>query len=598
MDRKYLMIDSTYRDRLLYPNPSEFIIPMNCPVGSNVFNSKNPIVGGYPATNFCFLSNTGQFTGVIVGGNPRAIQVDPSIDTLVGIGVAGNGTTLEQAMDMFTNLILTVAGDANMYRITGYDAVRRIIYISSSLLNFAVGVNYTILNTSTSQSIVLQGYSLSVNGFPVNDDGFFIATSESVYVWDVTIGEFRVGKLTNYSITLDTPFSAAWNVSDEYMVSTINNPQETERFEQIEPGIHCLRSGLWRYSVIHSGTGYTNQMIVRIVTEPDARPEYAIALARVIFTDTTSGISRLELLYCGDQYMNTGEYFALPDGEAFRDGLARIQVIQTAVGFRVNNNSTTMVGSYFMPILLTPEFTYNNTTNSLGITPNHTIPYQPNRRLSHISMVDGNTLNGLTPIVDVLYYKNKKIIMTQSLRSEEYQRFNAVNIGLFSAYNLYFVLPYARDGCVSMDYRGTMVSSNQMVCYAMTVNTLILPNQLLNLPFGSLTSSYPYVLLEVTNETASSGHNKSIIYSNNPNTVSATFVCSISDVNSPLVTKFINISSDRATQIIKFKPNDNLKFRVSMPDGRSFETEMKDYVPPLAANPLLQINCLIEIIRL
>jgi hypothetical protein len=106
------------------------------------------------------------------------------------------------------------------------------------------------------------------------------------------------------------------------------------------------------------------------------------------------------------------------------------------------------------------------------------------------------------------------------------------------------------------------------------------------------------VLLEITNETASSGHNKGVIYSNNPNTVSATFVCSISDINSPTITKFININSDRSTQIIKFKPNDNLRFRCLMPDGKTFETEIKDYLPPVGVNPLLQLNCLIEIIRL
>ena len=213
-------------------------------------------------------------------------------------------------------------------------------------------------------------------------------------------------------------------------------------------------------------------------------------------------------------------------------------------------------------------------------------------------MMEGNSFNGVSPIVDVFSYQDKKIILTQSMDTSLYSRFQCTNIDLFPEAFHYQILPFKGDGCVSMDYRGTTVSSNQMVCYALTVNTLILPNQILNLPYGALTSSYPYVLLEITNETASSGHNKSVIYSNNPNTVCATFVCSISDVNSPIITKFININSDRATQIIKFKPNDNLKFRISMPDGRTFETEIKDYLPPLQPNPLLQLNCLIEIIRL
>lgn len=598
MDRKYIMIDSTYRDRLLYPNPSEFIIPMNSPVGSNVFNSRNPLINGYPIVNFCFLSNTGEFSGAVVGGNPRGVQVDPSIDDLTGIDVPNIGTTLSEAMDMFINLYFRIDGDDNMYRIVGYDSVRRIIYLDSPVLNFVIGAGYSIINPSTAQSIVLQGYKLTLNGFPTNNDGFFIATSRAVYVWDLTLHEFRVGRLSNFSIVLDEPFSAGWNVSDQYMVSLTVSPLMVGQFVEFAPNVRYLSSGVWKHVITYPGTSYATNMVVKLVSVAESRPAYAIATARVLYTGVNGGISQLELLYCGQGYMSNAEYYALPEGQAFDPSLARVQITQTAVGFMVEGQTTAMCGCYFMPILSTPQFKYVQSTNKLQLSPNLSVPFVPDRMLSHVSIVGGNTLNGATPIVELLTYGDNTIIMTQPFEADAYLRFNANNISDFDPSFLFFVLPFYRDGCVSMDYRGSTVSSNQMVCYAMTVNTLILPNQILNLPFGSLTSSYPYVLLEITNETASSGHNKSVIYSNNPNTVTATFVCSISDVNSPLITKFINISSDRATQIIKFKPNDNLRFRLSMPDGRTFETEIKDYVPPLPPNPLLQMNCLIEIIRL
>jgi hypothetical protein len=584
----------------MYPSPAEFILPINTAIGNNVLNSKNPIATGYPVYNFCFLDAMGSFTGVIDGGNPRALQVDASINNLTGIGVANIDTSLDNAVDMFVNLSLQVAGDANTYTITSYDPVRRIIYLDTPVLNFVIGANYTIINPSTSSAIVLQGYKLAVNGFPVSNDGFFLSSSTEIYVWDLTLNEIRVGYLTNSTINLTHPFSAGWSVDDKYIISIDTIPSEYGVYNSVVPTNPILKSGVNRFTIVDPGVGYQNQMDVEIVEQFDTRPAYAIGIGKVIFTTTSGGVSRMDLLYCGDQYKMNTEYFLLPVGGVFRPRLATVKVLTTAVGFVVDNPTTDsdLTGSYMIPLLLTPEFTYDLSTDTISISPTNSLPFRPNRIIKNISMIDANSLNGLTPIVQTLFYQNKKIIMTQPLSPELYNRITASNIALFpEAYN-YYVVPFYKDGCVSMDYRGTFVSSNQMVCYGITVNTLILPNQILNLPFGSLTSSYPYVLLEITNETASSGHNKAVIYSNNPNTVSATFVCSISDVNSPTITKFININSDRSSQIIKFKPNDNLRFKIFMPDGKTFETETKDYLPPLSPNPLLQINCLIEIIRL
>lgn len=598
MDRKYLMIDSTYRDRFLYPNPAEFILPINTPAGNTVFNSKNPLLQGYAVHNFCFLDNSGSFSGLIVAGNPLAIQVADTIDNLTGLNDPLIGTTLDEANNIFLNLALTVAGDSNVYTITGYDPVRHIIYVDTPVIGFSIGNTYTIIDLSTPQSIVLQGYVLAVSGISRNNDGYFISSNKQVYVWDQTLNEVRTGYLQDRAIVLDESFSAGWSVSDRFSVS-LSSPVETGYYTPLAPGTPFLGTGLWRYELVAAGEGYTNGAEVQVVQMYESRPAYALAVARVSSTTTGGGIARMELLYCGDGYTASGEYYIQPVGEPFRPTLARLRVVATAVGFVVETSNTDLVGSYFMPLLVSPAFRIDPADPSLlQASPNNSMPYSPARILPDLTMTDGNTINGTTPIIGVLRYNDIQVILTQPFNTDAYSRFRCTNLSSFPEAFHYQIYRFARDGCIAMDYRGTTVSSNQMICYALTVNTLILPNQILNLPFGSLTSSYPYILLEITNETASSGHNKSVIYSNNPNTVNATFVCSISDVNSPVITKFININSDRSSQIIKFKPNDNLKFRISMPDGRTFETENKDYIPPLSPNPLLQINCLIEIVRL
>lgn len=598
MDRKYLMIDSTYRDRFLYPNPAEFILPINTPAGNTVFNSKNPILQGYTVHNFCFLDDSGSFTGTIVAGNPLAIQVADNIDNLTGLNNPLIGTTLDEASNMFLNLALTVGGDSNIYAITGYDPIRHIIYVDTSIIGFSIGNTYTIISQSTPQSIVLQGYVLAVSGISRNNDGYFISSNKPVYVWDQTLNEVRTGFLQDKAIVLDEPFSAGWSISDRFSVS-ISPPVDTGYYTPLAPGTSFLGTGLWRYELITAGEGYTNGAEVQVVEMYESRPAYALAVGRISNTTTGGGIARMELLYCGDGYTTSGEYYIQPVGDPFRPTLARLRVIATAVGFVIETSNTDLVGSYFMPLLMSPAFRINPSNPSLlQASPNNSMPFSPARILPDLTMMDGNTINGATPILDVLQYNDIQVILTQPFNAVAYSRFQCTNLESFPEVFHFQIYRFKRDGCVAMDYRGTTVSSNQMICYALTVNTLILPNQILNLPFGSLTSSYPYVLLEITNETASSGHNKSVIYSNNPNTVNATFVCSISDVNSPVITKFININSDRSSQVIKFKPNDNLKFRISMPDGRTFETENKDYIPPLSPNPLLQINCLIEIVRL
>ena len=158
------------------------------------------------------------------------------------------------------------------------------------------------------------------------------------------------------------------------------------------------------------------------------------------------------------------------------------------------------------------------------------------------------------------------------------------------------MLSFVTDTSRALNYSGSTVSSTQMVCYNARVASMTLPNQELDLPSGGLTSAYPYLFLELANDTAASAHNRNILYSNNPNAVFATFTCPISDVNAPTTTKFIKIFS-AGSQSFKFNPNDNLRVRLFMPDGQPFRTVRNDYLPPVGPNPLLQISILFEISR-
>ena len=160
------------------------------------------------------------------------------------------------------------------------------------------------------------------------------------------------------------------------------------------------------------------------------------------------------------------------------------------------------------------------------------------------------------------------------------------------------IQPFTRDSTSSLTYTGSTVSQNQMVCYEVSLVKLILPNVTLRNGIGGKISFYPYVYVELRNETSPSGGQKNIIYSNNPNSTTATFLVPIDNMPSPLISKFIHVSGNGATQTIKFKPNDNLSFRVFLSNGEDFVTIDSDNAPPELPNPYLQITALFQIQRL
>ena len=160
------------------------------------------------------------------------------------------------------------------------------------------------------------------------------------------------------------------------------------------------------------------------------------------------------------------------------------------------------------------------------------------------------------------------------------------------------LLSFSRDNETPLNYTGSTVSQNQMVCYEIELISLILPNKPLDNTIGGLIAFYPYLYVELTNATAPSGGTPGIIYSNNPNAHKALFRVAIDDTPTPVISKFIKVDGDGAVQTVKFKPNDNLHFRVYLQNGTLFATQEKDTAPPAEPDPFVQISAEFAIRRL
>ena len=137
-----------------------------------------------------------------------------------------------------------------------------------------------------------------------------------------------------------------------------------------------------------------------------------------------------------------------------------------------------------------------------------------------------------------------------------------------------------------------------MVCYEIELISLILPNKPLDNNIGGLIAFYPYLYVELSNVSAPSSGIKGIIYSNNPNANRALFRVGIDDTPTPAISAFIKVDGNGAVQTVKFKPNDNLYFRVYLQNGELFQTQTKDTIPPLEPDVFVQISAEFSIKRL
>lgn len=158
------------------------------------------------------------------------------------------------------------------------------------------------------------------------------------------------------------------------------------------------------------------------------------------------------------------------------------------------------------------------------------------------------------------------------------------------------VCGYIKDNFIPLLYNGSIVSQNETVCYEVGLLDLSLPNVVLNT--GARIAYYPYVYVELTNTTSPSGASRNQIYSNNPNSWKAVFLCTVTDVVQPVNSTFVKIDAGSMVQTIKFKPNDTLHFSVYLPDGTPFQTFQADSYSPYPPDYKLQIDALFSIRRL
>ena len=76
------------------------------------------------------------------------------------------------------------------------------------------------------------------------------------------------------------------------------------------------------------------------------------------------------------------------------------------------------------------------------------------------------------------------------------------------------------------------------------------------------------------------------------------FKVPITDTQNEFNTFFTRLNGNKVKQYINFKPNDNLKFSIRLPNGELLETVEQDYYSPSAPNDRIQISALFSVNRI
>ena len=632
----YLLISSTYRDRLLYPNPAEFVIPFGTinNINQNTFNvftTTNPITSNFPEfnsswTNY-FSHNKEIFSTFILSGSNKSLIVDENVNkVLLGINKEKHldddiiifRQDINNCYDILRGFWMQIIIDGNLYSriIYSYDPTTRAVTLENPFpfLTFEDGpIECQIINTFklTPNSSTDNRY-ISINGDFLKKSPLIYFDSD-IFIYNVNRNEFRktiqfIQEFHEYEIKKEFPNAES---TDQFMLfGNVNSSYcGTLQFQENQSFFTFIPSTLLWYN---RGIGYKLGMKVRLEMELESNIQNSkyFTIFEIKNVSLLGEIQDFELkvLEFGSQEFFTGkQYQIIPIDVSFPlSQTAKVQIGSFSLGFELRfkdeqPNPISLIGTYFFPIIMSQQYRLGN--DILYFQPNGTIT-PSNENNEPIDLSTSQSLNGVVGIKNAYRLENGTyLIITQQYNNIEKLQLlsNAKKENKIPEYckgiDNFLILSFSSEGVVPLNYTGSQITQSQMSCYELSISSLILPNLILQTTTGLLTSSYPYVFVEISNETMPSGGNTDVIYSNNPNSTKNTFICPTLDVNNPEITKFVKIAS-AGNQIMKFSPYDNLKIRISLPNGQTFKTEITDFLVPNNPNPRIQITLLVQITRL
>lgn len=163
------------------------------------------------------------------------------------------------------------------------------------------------------------------------------------------------------------------------------------------------------------------------------------------------------------------------------------------------------------------------------------------------------------------------------------------------------ILFFSRDNVYPFNYESSMNETkwqarSQIQIYDLELLSLQFPNKLIQGHPGGLPVNYPYFFVELVN-LSSQQRSDRIIYSNNPNADTVSFVCPSMDISSQEFSSFSKFYGGGIFAPFSMKSNDSLLLRVTKPDGGVLQLESTDTAEPYAPDPFNQVSGLFSITK-
>lgn len=561
----FIEVDSSYRDRQLWPNPAEFDVILEQTGSKDALTALDPVSDSSPReywnSSFNSLSANNEITDITI------VQTDPNNlgdNTIVLITINNtSGYGFRAEADFYDGAVLSCTASGNLirrriltYTYIGISGTTQyaVVTLNNSLPdNTSFSANCTIGNPSPSTQIV--GNPQIFIPFGENTENYYINS----YVRNINTGEYTTviyyDPITHLAILNETTVTN-WSTSSLNFVISDQLPSVYSSFNYVGTG----GTGP-NYTVLYGGTGINNVYYGLSNLVPSTPSTYIGSFLRVLCatgnlpTHTTSNLAP------------TGAY-----GQMER--ITNFITLQSAFIGSVGNGNVFTLDSRAVP-------TDNYYINSYLSLNNGTV----NANL--ITSYTGATRTG-TVYTNFSSPPSGQSIYIQTITLQ------APFTVQPDARSMYEILPFTNDNFNPLSYNGSTDSSQQAVCYEVELRNLVLPNIVLNVGDGGRVAFYPYVYVELTPK---DNPPYEPIWSNNPNAKKMMFRLVVSDTNAPTVTPFVRLRSDGMIQTIKFKPNTNFHFSVRIPSGEVFSTNAIENYSPLEPNPLIQVSAMFSIKR-
>lgn len=540
-NNRYLEIDSTYRNRNEWPLAGEFMVPISQSGRKNQQDAIDPVCLSAPIVSWSSTNlDKAGFGGVSLTGNfpyAAATPINYATDPFAVV-IDSTAGTMQQSDNYYTGLVLEIVvkpgGDKIYRRIVGFK------YLST-------------YQTSVGPPIVVKDF-----GIVTLDSGF----SDAVVLPSAT-----------YTITDFTDFNDKSNPN-------IFVPSGNLQIDAYANTILYNETRLQYRPVRFYDGPVTHGMILTTQTSPVATNISGPIPAGWTVNDNFSIRKEVPFL---PRLGTTYPTVTAATINTVTINIPGLGIPITGVNGTGQNINTNFFRNYAVRILPNP-------TEAAGPPPAPVTRYNYKLTppLNECRVIGNSVYNFVTGDLVITTVQSFTTNPTATIVTNS----PLTSIGVVE------ILTFSYDNFNPFTYTGSLVSQQEMVCYEIELLNVVLPNQVLLAGRGGRIAFYPYVYIELSNVSASGSGLRNVIYSNNPNSSSVTFRAPIDDIQNPQTSTFIKIDGNGMVQTIKFKPNDNLFFKVTLSTGEIYNTINQETVSPFKPNELAQISALFSMRRL